>query len=101
MMRAIGRLDEFLKNVVEPFVLEISFLLRHPFLQPEVRFDDEFLLDHGWTPPCVSIELNSRRGLLRACRGARQRAAPRSFSRARPSAVARRRRHAFRCARPI
>src|SRR5215831_3401742 len=46
MVRAVARLDEFLEDVVEALILEISLLFRDPFLQPEVRFDDEFLLDH-------------------------------------------------------
>src|SRR5262249_59073669 len=31
----------------ESFVFEIALLLGDPLVQPEVRFDDEFLLEHG------------------------------------------------------
>src|SRR5262249_20163886 len=46
MVRAVGRFDQLLKDVVEAFVLEISLLLGHPFLQPKVRLDDELVLVH-------------------------------------------------------
>src|SRR5262249_8528242 len=47
MVLAVSRLDQLLEHVVEPFILEVAFLLCHPFLQPEVRLDDEFVLGHG------------------------------------------------------
>src|SRR5262249_4756931 len=47
VVRPASRLDQFLKNVVEAFVLEVALLLRHPFLQAEMRLDDEFVLGHG------------------------------------------------------
>ncbi len=38
-----GRLLHFLvEGVLEPFVAEISLLLRHPLLQAKVRLDNEF-----------------------------------------------------------
>src|SRR2546421_8107445 len=46
-MRTVGRLDQLLEDVVEPFLLEIPLLLGDPFLQPEVRFDNEFVLGHA------------------------------------------------------
>src|SRR5690348_10018281 len=45
-MRTVARLDEFLKHVIEAFVFEVALLLGDPFVQPEVRLDDEFLLEH-------------------------------------------------------
>src|SRR5262249_53338138 len=41
MVGAAGRSDEFLELIVEAFVAKVPLLLRHPFLQPEVRFDLE------------------------------------------------------------
>src|SRR5262249_56286097 len=46
MVRAVGRFDQLLKDVIEAFVLEITLLLGHPFLQPKVRLDDELVLAH-------------------------------------------------------
>src|SRR5262249_40086045 len=46
----VGRLGQFLGVVVESCLLEVALLLGPPFLQPEVRFDDEFLLGHVKTP---------------------------------------------------
>src|SRR5271166_3206177 len=43
MVRAARRLDQLLKHIVEAFIPEITLLLRHPFLQPEVRLDDELV----------------------------------------------------------
>jgi hypothetical protein len=43
---AFGRFDGFLENVVETFVAEIALLVGDPFLQPEVRLDDELLIFH-------------------------------------------------------
>src|SRR5262245_16711489 len=96
MVRAVARLDEFLEDVVEALILEISLLFRDPFLQPEVRFNDEFLLDH--VSSYISslrfrLGFSSRRGSL--CHGVRPPAARRSFSRARPSTAARRRHRAL------
>jgi len=47
MVGAVGRLDQFPKDVIEPLVLEVALLLGNPFLQPEMGLDDEFLLCHG------------------------------------------------------
>ena len=38
-----GRLHFLAEFVVQAFVLEVALLLGDPFLQPEVRLDDEFL----------------------------------------------------------
>src|SRR5262249_49654819 len=46
--------DQLLKDIVEPFGFEIALLLGDPLVQPEVRFDDEFLLDHGRLLTCQS-----------------------------------------------
>src|SRR5262249_55949336 len=46
VMRAVRRLDQFLEDVIKALSLEVTLLLRHPFLQPEVRLDDEFVLCH-------------------------------------------------------
>src|SRR5262249_40662046 len=46
IVRAAGRLAQLPENVIEAFVLEISLLLGHPFLQPKVRLDDELVLAH-------------------------------------------------------
>ncbi len=43
---AVGLAHHFAELVVEPFFAEIILLLGDPFLQPEVRFDDEF--SHGF-----------------------------------------------------
>ena len=105
MVRAVGRFDQLLKVVIEAFVLEISLLLGHPFLQPKVRLDDELVLAHVrlllMSFRCISTWLSSKRGFLGACRGAPQPAARRSSSRARPSAGPRRRHRAFRSVTPI
>ena len=42
-MLAVGGLNQLLEDVFEALLAEIAFLLRHPFLQTEMRFDDE-----GW-----------------------------------------------------
>src|SRR5438477_13036388 len=47
MVRPAGRLDQLAEFVVEPLILEVALLLGDPFLQPEMRLDDEFLLGHG------------------------------------------------------
>ena len=39
---AVGRLAPARGIRIEPFVLEIALLLGDPFLQAEMRFDDEF-----------------------------------------------------------
>src|SRR5438477_10269277 len=46
VVRPAGRLDQLAEFVVEPLILEVALLLGDPFLQPEVRLDDEFLLGH-------------------------------------------------------
>ena len=47
MVRAVARLDQFPKFVVEARVLEVALLLGDPFLQAEMRLDDEFFFCHG------------------------------------------------------
>ena len=39
---AVGRAHQLAEFVVQAFLAEIVFFLRHPFLQAEMRFDDEF-----------------------------------------------------------
>src|SRR5689334_5112920 len=39
VVAALGRADQFAELVVEPLGAEIALLLRHPFLQAEMRFD--------------------------------------------------------------
>src|SRR5262245_22057739 len=41
MVLAVGRLHELEEFVVEPFVLEVALLLRHPLVQAEMRLDNE------------------------------------------------------------
>src|SRR6476660_1749224 len=48
VMLAGRRADQFAEFVVEAFGAEIALFLGNPFLQPEVRFDDEFA--HGVSP---------------------------------------------------
>src|SRR6516164_6344449 len=66
MVRAVGRFDQLLKDVVEAFVLEISLLLGHPFLQPKVRLDDELVLAHVYLLLTLFLasELNSAAGAV-------------------------------------
>ena len=45
VMLSVGRTDQLAKLVVEALGGEISLLVRDPFLQAEVRLDDE--LGHG------------------------------------------------------
>src|SRR5437868_15384472 len=45
VMLAGGRADQLTELVVQSFGAEVAFLLGHPLLQAEVRFDDE--LAHG------------------------------------------------------
>ena len=45
VMLSLGGTDQFTKFVVESLVFEIAFLLSNPFLQAEVRFDDELAHD--------------------------------------------------------
>src|SRR5436190_4932112 len=54
VVRAAGRLDQFAEFVVEAFVPEVALLLGDPFLQPEVRLDDEFVLGH-WRSPLLLV----------------------------------------------
>jgi hypothetical protein len=42
VMLAVGRLDQLAKLVVEAFRAEIALVVGDPFLQAEVRFDQEF-----------------------------------------------------------
>ena len=44
---ALGGFDGLLEHVVEALVAEVALLVGDPFLQPEVRLDDELLLRHG------------------------------------------------------
>src|SRR6202008_713584 len=94
---ALGLLHQLLEDVVEPFVLEVALLLGDPFLQPEVRLDDELLLAHafllGW------IEISSSSGLFASPASARRRGGRGSSSRGRPSTGARRRHRASRSPR--
>src|SRR5262249_38790582 len=96
---AVGRLDELLKDIVEPFILEVALLLGHPFLQAEVWLDHEFFLEcflgHGSPPSLVMRTISSSLVQFRR-RDARRRAARGSSSRARPSAAVRPRRRASR-----
>src|SRR5690349_13222561 len=39
---ALGRLHRLMEDVIEALVVEIVFLLRDPFLEAEMRLDDEF-----------------------------------------------------------
>ncbi len=48
VVRAVRRADEFPELVVEPLSAKIALLFRHPFLQPEMRFDLE--LGHAFAP---------------------------------------------------
>ena len=56
---AVGRLDQLAEDVVEAFVFEVALLFGDPFLQPEMRFDDEFFLGHA----CLSSRPSARREL--------------------------------------
>src|SRR6201993_1523155 len=70
---AVGLANEFAEFVIEPLVAEITFLLRHPFVQAEMWFDDEFchcllsLFSRLWGERCGG------------CGRARRRRAPGSF----------------------
>ncbi len=44
---ALRRLDLLVEHVVKALVGEVAFLLGDPFLQPEVRLDDELLILHA------------------------------------------------------
>jgi hypothetical protein len=55
MMCPTARLDQFPELVVEAFILEVALLLGDPFLQTEMRLDDEFLFGHGALPYPAAI----------------------------------------------
>src|SRR5262249_6358659 len=81
MVRAVGRLDQLLKDVIEAFVLEISLLLRDPFLQPKVRLADEFFLAHVslLLTLFLASELNSAAGVVFSALVAVLRNPPRAY----------------------
>src|SRR6185437_15829379 len=43
MAGSCGRVHRLLEEVVEPFILEVVFFLGDPFLQSEMRCDNEFI----------------------------------------------------------
>src|SRR5262249_60247373 len=61
VVRAVGRLDQLLEDVVEAFVPEVALLLGDPFLQPEVWLDDELVLGHAFAPSFFGFPLMSFR----------------------------------------
>ena len=57
----------------KPNVSEIALFLGDPFLQPEMRFDDEFLLDHGsLLASSVSTKAQQARPRLSRCSAIRR-----------------------------
>src|SRR6185437_16240440 len=63
---AVGLLHQLLEDVIEALVLEVALLLRDPFLQPEVRFDDEFahtflLVLIGWFSVSAAARIRAPR----------------------------------------
>src|SRR4029079_14753859 len=54
LRRAVARLHQLAELVVEPLVLEVTLLLSDPFMQAEMRFDDEFLFGHGLSSVVIS-----------------------------------------------
>src|SRR6476660_10620112 len=70
---SVGCAQQLAEFVFESFLAEVVFLFGHPFLQAEMRFDEEF---RHVCPPKISNKTALYRARQRASRGSSSRGRP-------------------------